>query len=251
MTGKREHWFALFSFFFLCEQEPWSLLGLHFCFKQTYYLVSWRKVGRERIATFTACTNIITIPLVCFHIEIMMTYASCLILIALDASLSFLFLLISFFFKCLTWSVESYTLKKSVGMPLFDALGFSSRGLMSFSTHFVIHWKTIHVGGSLAGPVGLGTGILCLSTHTNQITQKGEPQDEIGWFNMQHDILIHSYCVYEQLYASNGDIGFKRIISMIILTRKLINHWQLSKKPHQKLKSSYFIITIMKRHCFP
>jgi len=35
--------------------------------------------------------------------------------------------------------------------------------------------------------------------------------------------FIHD-CFFEQLYESDCDIGFKRIINVIILTRELINH---------------------------
>lgn len=98
---------------------------------------------------------------------------------------------------------------------------------------------------------GLRTDIWHLSTHKKKT---GPWERGASGRNMQDDwtyrltfYFIYD-CFYEKLYEIHGDIRFKRIINVIILTRELINHWHLSKK---SLKFYYFIINIMKRLCLP
>lgn len=75
------------------------------------------------------------------------------------------------------------------------------------------------------------------------------PQTKQGDWQYSVTFYFIYNCFSEQ--ESDGDIDFKRIISMIILTRELINHWHLSKKKKMTLEFYYFIISIMKRSCLP
>jgi len=85
--------------------------------------------------------------------------------------------------------------------------------------------------------------------HWNTLPRKGLFRLKQGDWQSSVTFYFICNCFSEQLYKSDGDTGFKRIISVIMLTRKLNNHWHLSKK--LSLKFYYFIISIMKRLCLP
>lgn len=71
----------------------------------------------------------------------------------------------------------------------------------------------------------------CLLTKNRPLRKRGLRMKQSDWTWSVTFYFIH-YCFYEQLYDSDGDIGFKRIINVIRLTRELINHWHFSKKSH-------------------